>query len=286
MKTVVYYFIFAVLLAGCGQSGNTAGKKNIKSKTEQLNIKGSDTELSFTQKEIEEYLKKNPDASISLTGGGSSVGITALIEGNTDIAMTSRDLTSGEENEFSAKDGGIKKMIVAYDGLAIIVNPANKVDDITMKQLEDIYTGKIDHWNDLQGTNQKMSVLSRESSSGTYSYFKEHILEGKSYSSTITQLTSNGQIVESVSQSPDAIGYVSLGYVNSKVKVLGVSFDGGKTFVAGGIENVKNNSYKIKRPLYYIFSENNSAKAEPFVNYVLSDSGQKIVETAGFIKVK
>ena len=278
MKTVVYYFIFAVLLAGCGQSGNTAGKKNIKSKTEQLNIKGSDTELSFTQKEIEEYLKKNPDASISLTGGGSSVGITALIEGNTDIAMTSRDLTSGEENEFSAKDGGIKKMIVAYDGLAIIVNPANKVDDI--------YTGKIDHWNDLQGTNQKMSVLSRESSSGTYSYFKEHILEGKSYSSTITQLTSNGQIVESVSQSPDAIGYVSLGYVNSKVKVLGVSFDGGKTFVAGGIENVKNNSYKIKRPLYYIFSENNSAKAEPFVNYVLSDSGQKIVETAGFIKVK
>ena len=286
MKTVVYYFIFAVLLAGCGQSGNTAGKKNIKSKTEQLNIKGSDTELSFTQKEIEEYLKKNPDASISLTGGGSSVGITALIEGNTDIAMTSRDLTSGEENEFSAKDGGIKKMIVAYDGLAIIVNPANKVDDITMKQLEDIYTGKIDHWNDLQGTNQKMSVLSRESSSGTYSYFKEHILEGKSYSSTITQLTSNGQIVESVSQSPDAIGYVSLGYVNSKVKVLGVSFDGGKTFVAGGIENVKNNSYKIKRPLYYIFSENNSAKAEPFVYYVLSDSGQKIVETAGFIKVK
>ena len=286
MKTVVNYFIFAVLLTGCGPSANTASKKNIKSKTEQLNIKGSDTELSFTQKEIEEYLKKNPDASISLTGGGSSVGITALIEGNTDIAMTSRDLTTGEENEFGEKGRGVKKMIVAYDGLAIIVNPANKVDNITMKQLEDIYTGKIDHWNDLQGANQKMSVLSRESSSGTYSYFKEHILEGKSYSSTITQLTSNGQIVESVSQSPDAIGYVSVGYVNSKVKVLGVSFDGGKTFVEGKIENVKNNSYKIKRPLYYIFEENNSAKADPFVNYVLSDSGQKIVETAGFIKVK
>ena len=285
MKAVVYSFIFVVLLSSCSDSSVTSDNQgNIKSKTKQLNIKGSDTELPLTQNEIEGFLKLNPNASISLTGGGSSVGITALIEGNTDIAMASRNLTSDENSKLGNKMQHIVKATIAYDALAIIVNPSNPINRMTKEQLQNIYLGKVENWKEMGGIDHKLSALGREQSSGSYAFFKDHILDGKSYINTMPQMSSNGQIVESIEQSPNAIGYVGIGYVTSKVKALAISFDGGKTFINPTMDKVKNGAYKIARPLYYIYSTDTKSKVEPFLNFVLSDSGQKIVESTGFIK--
>ena len=285
MRTLFYSFIFAATLVSCGGSANRSdNSKNIKSKTLQINIKGSDTELPLTEKEMESFLNKYPDESISVTGGGSSVGITALIEGNTDIAMASRDLTSEENIKLSDAGQDISKITVAFDALAIIVNPANPIDKISKEQLVSIYTGKSNNWKDLGASDALMGVVGRENSSGTFQFFREHVLGGKNCSPGMVQLSSNGQIVESIAHSPNAIGYVGMGYVNSNVKVLAVSFDGGQTFVQASVPNVKNKTYKIARALYYIHSAGSAAKVQPFINYVLSDSGQKIVEKAGFVR--
>ncbi len=249
-------------------------------------IKGSDTVLPLSQKEAESYKKVNPSSSVSVTGGGSGVGISALIEGTTDIAQSSRKIKFSEKQKLQEAGKTVKEIIIADDALAIVVNPGNKVDKLTREQLEGIFTGKITNWKEVGGADLKIIPYSRETSSGTYEFFKESVLKNKNYMNGIMSMPATGAIIQSVSQTPGAIAYVGLAYLNKEVKPLSVSYDGGKKYVAPSVASAKDKTYPVVRPLYYYYLTSDTKKVTPFIDYVLSPAGQKIVEEIGYITIK
>lgn len=249
-------------------------------------IKGSDTVLPLAQKEAEVYMKKNKGARVTVTGGGSGVGISALIDNTTDIAMSSRKMKLSEKMKVNEGGSTSNEVIIAYDALAVIVHPSNKVSQLTREQLEGIYTGKIKNWSLVGGENMAIVVYGRESSSGTYDFFKEHVLNNKNYASSIMSMPATGAIVQSVSQTNGAIGYVGLAYLEKNVKALSVSFNKGKSFVQPSVETAKNKTYPIVRPLYFYFLTSLAKQIKPFVDFILSAEGQQIVATEGFVNLK
>jgi phosphate transport system substrate-binding protein len=249
-------------------------------------IKGSDTVLPLSQKEAETYMKKNSSQSITVIGGGSGVGIAALLDNTTDIAMSSRPLKMDERLKLQDAGRSFKTVTVAFDALSVIVNPQNKVSKLTREQLEGIFTGKITNWKDVGGDDMKIVVYSRESSSGTYEFFKEHVMNKKNYASSVLNMPATGAIVQSVSQTKGAIGYIGLAYMEKTVKDIQVSYDKGKNYVMASVENAKNKTYPIVRPLYYFYNTSLEKKVKPFVDYILSPEGQKIVAEVGYIEVK
>ena len=248
-------------------------------------IKGSDTMLPLSQKEAESFMKANPKSTVTVTGGGSGVGISALIEGTTDIAQLSRKIKFDEKQKLQEKGKTVKEITAAYDALAVIVHPSNKVTKLTREQLEGIFTGKITNWKEVGGDDLKIIPYSRETSSGTYEFFKESVLKNKNYKNGIMSMPATGAIVQSISQTKGAIGYVGLAYLNKNVKALQVSYDQ-KNYITPSVANAKNGTYPIVRPLYYYYLTSAEKSVKPFLDYVLSDAGQKIVTATGFISVK
>jgi phosphate transport system substrate-binding protein len=157
---------------------------------------------------------------------------------------------------------------------------------LTREQLEGIFTGKIKNWKEFGGDNLKIVPYSRETSSGTYEFFKESVLKNKNYMNGIMSMPATGAIIQSVSQTKGAIGYVGLAYLNKNVKAIHVSYDKGKTFVAPSVAAAKNSTYPIVRSLYYYYLASTEKKVKPFLDYVLSPAGQKIITDIGFISVK
>jgi len=253
---------------------------------QKLKIKGSDTVLPLTQTEAEEYMKNNKSASIMVTGGGSGVGVAALMNGTTDIAQASRSLKMDEKLKLKDQGKAFKEVIIAYDALAVIVHPTNKVAQLTREQLEAIYTGKIINWKQVGGADQKIVVYSRETSSGTYEFFKEHVLNKKNFAPSALLMPATGAIVQSISQTKGAIGYVGLAYIEKSVKPIKVSYDQGKTFVAPSVTSAKNKTYPISRPLYYYYLTSIEKTVSPFVKFVLSPAGQQLVLKSGYIPLK
>ncbi len=284
MKRKLFLLIIlpALTLMNCSRSdskkttGNASGKKNIT-------LKGSDTVLPVGQKEAESYMKKNPVAAISVTGGGSGVGITALLAGTTDIAMSSRDLKTEEKLKFNEKEKEIVRVVVAFDALSVIVNPENKVSQLTREQLELIYTGKITNWKEVGGEDGRIVAYARESSSGTFEFFKEAVMEKKNYAPSVLSMPATGAIVQSVSQTKGAIGYVGIAYGSPAIKCLSISYDNGKTYVAPSINAAKDKSYPISRPLFFFFDKKNTDKIQAFTDYVISEEGQKQVTEIGYV---
>ncbi|MDR1761583.1 MAG: PstS family phosphate ABC transporter substrate-binding protein, partial [Bacteroidales bacterium] len=206
------------LAAVCMAQGQVSAQK----------VKGSDTVLPLSQKEAEAYAAKG--GNVSVTGGGSGVGIAALIDGSTDIAQSSRRMKFDEKTKLQEAGKQTKEVIIAYDALAIIINSTNPVSQLTREQLEKIFTGKITNWKEVGGPDLKIVVYSRETSSGTYEFFKESVLKNKNYMSGILSMPATGAIIQSIKQTKGAIGYVGLAYLNKEVKALKVSYDG-KNFV-------------------------------------------------------
>jgi phosphate transport system substrate-binding protein len=246
-------------------------------------IKGSDTVLPLSQKEAESYMKSNKSNKIIVTGGGSGVGLAALVDNTTDIAMSSRKIKMDEKMKLQDAGRAFKETIVAYDALSVIVNPNNKVSQLTREQLEGIFTGKIKNWKEVGGDDMPIVAYSRESSSGTYEFFKDHVLNKKNYASSVLNMPATGAIVQSISQTKGAIGYIGLAYMEKNVKALKVSYDKGKTYIEPSMETAKNKSYPIVRPLYYYYLTTVEKNVKPFIDYVLSAEGQKIVEQVGYI---
>lgn len=249
-------------------------------------IKGSDTCLPLSQRFAEMYIKQNPGSNISVIGGGSGVGLSALVSGTTDIAQSSRKIKMDEKLKIQEAGKSVKEIIIAYDALAVIVNPSNPVSQLTREQLEAIFTGKITNWNQVGGPDMKIIVYSRETSSGTYEFFKEHVLNKKNFVSSALLMPATGAIIQSVSQTKGAIGYVGLAYVEKDVKTLKVSYDKGKTYVAPNVQNAKNKTYPITRPLYYYYLTNIDAKVKSFINFILSAEGQALVLKEGYVPIK
>jgi phosphate transport system substrate-binding protein len=253
---------------------------------QSFKIKGSDTVLPLSQAEAEAFMKKNAGASIAVTGGGSGVGLSAIISGTTDIAQSSRAMKMDEKLKMQEAGKAFKEVIIAYDALAVIVNPSNKVNQVTREQLEGIFTGKITNWKEIGGDDAKIVVYSRETSSGTYEFFKEHVLNKKNFSAGALLMPATGAIVQSISQTKGAIGYVGLAYIEKTVKPLNVSYDKGKTFIAPKVETAMDKTYPVTRPLYYYYLTKIEKTVSPFLNYILSAEGQKVVLEAGYVPLK
>lgn len=248
-------------------------------------IKGSDTCLPVSQTEAENFMNKNKGTKVTVTGGGSGVGISALMEGTTDIAMSSRKMKFDEKVRLQEAKKNAKEVVIAYDALAVVVHPSNKVDNLTREQLEGIFTGKIKNWKEVGGADMKIVAYSRETSSGTYEFFKESVLKNKNYMNGILSMPATGAIIQSVSQTKGAIGYVGLAYVSPRVKTLSVSYDG-KHYAAPTVENATNKTYPIVRPLYYYYNVKKKAEIDPLIQYILSPDGQDIIKKSGYIPVK
>jgi phosphate transport system substrate-binding protein len=284
MKITKLFLILPLVgMLSCGkakkeETGTEGGAAQVS-----VTIKGSDTVLPLAQKEAEELMKTNADVSVTVVGGGTGVGITAMIDGTTDIAMASRDLKTEEKMKFAEKKVEIEEVIIAYDALTVIVNPANSVSKLTREQLEQIFTGAIKNWKEVGGADEKIVAYSRESSSGTYEFFKDEVMDKKNYATNILNLPATGAIVQAVGQTKGAIGYIGLAYETKEVKQLAVSYDQGKTFVEPSVASAKDKSYPISRPLFYMFDKKNAAKVKTIVDYALSPEGQKIVGEVGYI---
>lgn len=249
-------------------------------------IKGSDTVLPLSQLAAERFMTQQPDQKVTVTGGGSGVGISALLSGSTEIAQASRRIKFDEKQKLQAAGKTVTEVIVAYDALAVVVHPSNPVSRLTRRQLEGIFTGKIKNWKEVGGKDLKIIPYARETSSGTYEFFREIVLKHKNYMSGIMSMPATGAVVQSVSQTQGAIGYIGLAYVNHKVKALSVSYDNGETYVAPTSANAQNRSYPVVRPLYYYYEEKEAGRVAPFVDYLLSPQGQRLVAETGFVAVK
>ncbi len=248
-----------------------------------VKVKGSDTVLPLAQKQAEKYMQADNTMSISVVGGGSGVGIAALLDGTTDIAASSRSIKMSEKLKLQEAGKAVKEVKIAFDALAVIVNPANKVSQLTREQLDGIFTGKIKNWKEVGGDDLVIVVYSRESSSGTFEFFKEKVLLNKNFAASSLMMPATGAIIQSVSQTKGAIGYVGLAYLDKSVKDVKVSYDGGKIYVLASIENAKNKTYPIIRPLFFYYPVSAEKKVKKFVDYILSDAGQKTVLEVGYV---
>jgi len=248
-----------VWLAGCSQ----------EQKAHQIIVAGSTSVQPFAEILAEEYMKLHPDISIDIQGGGSSSGIKAALSGTADIGMSSRDLKGDEQSLWSAE--------IARDGLAIIVHPDNPVNALTSAQVQDIYIQTVDNWAQLGGQDGKIHLFTREEGSGTRDAFVSLAMNKADITPKAMVQDSNGAVRQLVGDDPGAIGYISLGLVNDKVKA--VTLDG----VAAKHENIINGSYKLSRPFLFVSNGDPEGIAKDFVDFVLSDEGRQILTREGLV---
>ncbi|MDO9325246.1 MAG: phosphate ABC transporter substrate-binding protein, partial [Methanoregula sp.] len=250
-----------------------------------IKISGSTTVLPIIQKAADQYMATHPDADIQVSGGGSGVGIQAIGAKTVDIGMSSREVTKDEK----AKNPTFVVTSVAQDGIAVIVNPANTIQYITLDQAKDIYLGKITKWSEITGanvpnTNNQIVVIGRDSASGTRTYFDETILLKATPTNKMLEKNSNGAVLQTVAQTPGSVGYVSIGFVSKDVKALPVWYNAQK-IVAPTLENVKTKTYPVSRDLYVITNGQPTGLSSDFIKYILSADGQKIVADEGYVTI-
>jgi phosphate transport system substrate-binding protein len=278
--------IVAVMAAGCqrggGQSGETGSAKAIM-------VKGSDTMVHLVSAWAESYMKADPNLDVSVTGGGSGTGIAALINGTADVCAASRQMSQAEIDQAGKRNVTPVESVVARDGIAVVVNPANPLGELTLEQLEKIFTGACTNWNQVGGPDEPIEVLSRESSSGTFVFFQEHVLRKKDYSPSARLMPATSSIIQSVGADKGAVGYVGLGYSNEagdKVKVLAVKAAADAPAVAPTEATVRSGEYSIARPLYFYTNGAPSGEVKKFIDFCLGGEGQRIVRETGYITVK
>jgi phosphate transport system substrate-binding protein len=282
--------LLAVCVAqtGCGKRGGSGSG----SKTSVQNI-GSDTMVNLAQAWAEEYAKVDPAVSIEVSGGGSGIGIAALINGTADIANSSRKLEPAEVEKAKAKHGSDpKEFMVGYDALSIFVHKDNPLTEIIIDQLAEIYKegGKITKWSELGVQNipgakgDEIVRVSRQNNSGTYHYFREVVI-GKQgdFKAGSVDLNGSKDVVELIANTPNAIGYSGLGYATPAVKILKVAKKKGEPAIQPSIETTLNKTYPIARPMFMYTPGTPAPHVQKFLDWVMTDAGQKIVQETGYI---
>jgi phosphate transport system substrate-binding protein len=290
MKHVLTLFLLcSLLLAACASNSANAASD---SPAAYIENKGSDTMVNLALAWAEAYQSAHPQVRISVTGGGSGTGIAALINGTVAIANASRQIKSEEIEEAKANGGDPREFIVARDAIAVIVNPANPVSQLTLQQVSDIYSGKINNWKEVGGEDRPIVRLSRETNSGTHVYFLETVLRlGKKDNKTLFSmdtllLPSSEGIITEVRHNPNAIGYDGLGYVPHDLKVIAIAKEAGAPYVLPSIATVNDKSYPIARDLYMYTNGEPSGIIKEYLDWIFSPEAQQIVAQLGFVPVK
>lgn len=256
-----------------------------------IQVKGSDTMVNLGQAWAEKYMEANPEEFLAVTGGGSGTGISSLISGTCDIAMSSRNIKEKEINLAKQKDIEPFEIKAALDGLAVVVSPKNPVNKLTIEQLAQIFTGKIANWKEVGGNDQKIVLLSREVNSGTHVYFKEHVLRRNNpdskeeFAPSALMLPSSQAIADEVAGNTGAIGYYGMGYISAKQKAVLVAQDEKSESVAPTIENVVSGKYPISRPLFLYANGSPQGLVKKFIDFALSKEGQEIVLKTDFVPI-
>jgi phosphate transport system substrate-binding protein len=245
-----------------------------------LVIKGSTTVLPIAQKAIEAYMKENPDINISLSGGGSSNGIKALIDGSTDLATASRFIKNKEVTLAVEKKVFPVPFAIAYDSIIPIVHPSNTINNLTLDQLKSIYKGEIKNWKELGGPDLQIVMNSRDTSSGTFETWEKTVMKKERMTPRAQVMASNGAIVQAVSNNKYAIGYIGIGYLSPGVKALKVNG------IEGTEETTLNGSFPISRPLFIFTNGWPKGDTLNFINYVLHpNKGQNHVAASGYVRL-
>ena len=251
-----------------------------------ITVKGSDTMVLLGQKWAEVYMQKSPGVQIQVTGGGSGTGIAALINGTTDIAEASRAMKPTEISSAQSKQGGkVKEIPVALDALSIYVNTANPLTELSLPQARKIYTGQVPNWKEVGGNDAPITLYSRENNSGTYVFFKEHVLQNDDYDPSAQTLPGTASVVNAVAHDPNGIGYGGIAYAEG-IKPLKIKKDDNAPAVEGTLENAQSGKYGLARELYFYMFPNKNKAADEFVAWVLSPDGQKVVGDVGYYPLK
>ncbi|MFZ3106935.1 MAG: phosphate ABC transporter substrate-binding protein [Candidatus Hydromicrobium sp.] len=237
----------------------------------EIIVAGSTSVEPFADKWAEVYMEKHPNIIVNVQGGGSSAGIQAAECGVANIGTCSRELKPEEKD--------LNEIIVAYDGLAIIVHPTNKIDDLTIEQIKQIFAGQIRNWQEFGGKDKAMTVVTREEGSGTRGAFQELVMKKERIFKGAIVQDSNGTVREIVANDPNAIGYISLGLVNDKVKAL--KLDG----IIATDENIVTKRYNLVRPFLFVTKDNPTGEVKNFIDFVLSQEGQELIRKEGLIPV-
>lgn len=249
-----------------------------------LTVKGSDTMVVLTQRWAEAYLKAHPEAKVQVTGGGSGTGLSALINGTTDIATSSRPIKPAEQTALRAKNKtGAVELAVAKDGVAFYVNEKNPLSALTVEQLKKIYLGEVTNWKDVGGPDAPLVLYSRENSSGTYVFVKDHLLGGEDYAAAAQTLPGTAAVVNAVAKEKFGIGYGGAAYAKG-VKELKIKV--GAEEIAPSAENVKSGKYPLARELFFYLRAQPAGDARAFIDFCLSEAGQQLVTQVGYFRVK
>jgi phosphate transport system substrate-binding protein len=264
-KKTVFAIVALVMMSGMCFAGSS------------IVIKGSTTVLPIAQGTLEAFMKKNPDVQISLSGGGSGEGIKALIDKTTDIATSSREIKKEEVELAKTKNVNPVANVVANDAIVPVVHPKNKVKNLSIDQLSQIYQGKITNWKEVGGEDLKIVVISRDSSSGTFESWDHFVMKKAKVAPQAQMLASNGAIVTAVAKNRYAIGYLGIGYVNKSLKPLPVNG------ITASVQTALSKEYPMSRELYMYTDGDATGDVAKYIAFVKSAEGQKIVVKEGFV---
>ncbi len=263
-------------------------KKDPRQLTALVSIEGSDTMTALVKAWATNFMKNEPDVPISVNSGDSGGGIDALLNRTTDLAAASRDLNASESIQLHAKSIKLKKITVARDSVAIIVNPANPVESLTLEQLKNIFSGSIKNWSAVGGNKAPIEVFSREDKSGTYNFFKEHLLQGAEYAKGSQTVLSGNELLAAVEKNKKAIGYLGMGTASTagkKIRVIGLKLSANSAPVKP-TELSTVTDYPLSRPLILFMDEDPKPSVRKFVDYCLGSEAQKLVREAGYAPVE
>lgn len=282
-------FILSILITACAPS--QAAQPSADTAAAYIENKGSDTIVNLALAWAEKYQIDHPEIRISVTGGGSGTGIAALINGTVTIANASRKISADELTQATAKGINPVEHIIARDAIAVIVNPNNPVNQLSLQQISDIYSGKISNWQEVGGEDRPIVRLSRESNSGTHVYFLETVIRlGDKKNKTLFSmdtllLPSSEGIINELRSNPNAIGYDGLGYVPKDLKMIAVAKKDGEAFVLPSINTVNDKTYAVARDLYMYTAGEAEGATKDYLAWIISTQAQQIVADLGFVPI-
>jgi phosphate transport system substrate-binding protein len=294
--TYVFFLALLVFLAGCsgndGATGNAVVDAKAAGATGSIEITGSDTMLQLVSSLAEAFKGDHPAVRISVTGGGSGTGIASLINGDIDIADSSRKIKAEELKNAQERGAQAIEVPIARDTLSVIVHPSNPVKQLTLAQVSGIYKGEITNWQEVGGTDTPITLYGRQSTSGTYVYFMEEAVKGD-YSPTMRNMEGSQAIVDAVAQDKSGIGYTGIGYVVdaqkkplASVRTLKLAKDAASAYLTP-LDEANVNTYPLSRELYQYLANKpvKGSAVESFITFIISEEGQAIVEQEGFVRI-